>query len=185
LKAQAGALWPFTEGRGTQWRYRVGDDPAADPARGRFDFYGLPDHRARIWLRPHEPPGERPDDSYPLWLTTGPVLEHWGGGAMTRRVPPLNRGLPHSYVELNAADAERARIRDRETVRLVSRRGAIEAEARIDYRSQPPRGSVFVPWFDEGVAVNRLLGDAACPLSGQPERTCAVRVEKLGARSAQ
>jgi nitrate reductase NapA len=39
---------------------------------------------------------------------------------------------------------------------------------------------VFVPSFDEAEPVNRLMLDAACPLSGQPDgRKCAVRVERL------
>ena len=44
--------------------------------------------------------------------------------------------------------------------------------------------ATFVPWFDEAVPVNRLTLDASCPLSGQPDLTCAVRVERLPAGSA-
>ncbi|MGE0552898.1 MAG: molybdopterin-dependent oxidoreductase [Gemmatimonadales bacterium] len=179
LAARAGVLWPAVGDREVEWRFRPDADPAADPSVGSIDFYGWPDHRARIWLRPHQPPAERPSERYPYWLGTGPVLEHWGGGALTQRIPPLHRGLPHAYVELNREDAARLGVRDRSRVRVVSARGAIEAEARIDYRSQPPRGSVFVPWFDEGVAVNRLTGDRTCPLSGQPDRSCAVRIERV------
>jgi nitrate reductase NapA len=68
----------------------------------------------------------------------------------------------------------------------VSRRGALDIEARIDYRSQPPRGQVFVPAFDEALRINLLMLDAYCPLSGQPDGSkCAVRVERLAARGAQ
>jgi nitrate reductase (cytochrome) len=66
----------------------------------------------------------------------------------------------------------------------VSRRGSIDLEARIDYRSQPPRGQVFVPTFDEARPINRLTLDASCPISGQPDGAkCAVRVERVPARS--
>jgi nitrate reductase NapA len=66
---------------------------------------------------------------------------------------------------------------------LVSRRGSVEAEARIDYRSQPPKGVVFVPAFDAAVPINRLTIDACCPLSGQPDGgPSAVRVERVGSR---
>jgi nitrate reductase NapA len=186
LRAQPGVLWPYVDGRGTQWRYSTAHDPAADRARGAFDFYGHANHRAWIWLRPYEPAAESPDAAYPFWLTTGPVLEHWGKGSMTQRIPTLHRALPHAYVEINREDANRLGIRNRDTVRLVSRRGSLEIEARLDYRSQPPRGQVFVPWFDETVPVNRLTLDACCPLSGQPDAAkCAVRVERLPARSAR
>jgi nitrate reductase NapA len=183
LRAQPGVIWPYVDGRETRWRYNPLHDPAAAGNRGAFDFYGHPDHRAWIWLRPHEPPAESPDREYPYWLTTGSVLEHWGAGSMTQRVPILHRALPHAYVEINAEDARALRIRNRETVRLVSRRGSLELEARIDYRSQPPQGVVFVPWFDEARPVNRLTLDASCPLSGQPDTKCAVRLERLPVRS--
>ncbi len=64
---------------------------------------------------------------------------------MTQRIPTLHRSIPHAYVEINREDATRLGIRDGETVRLVSRRGSLEIEARIDYRSQPARGQLFVP----------------------------------------
>jgi nitrate reductase NapA len=180
LRARPGVLWPYVNGRETQWRYNPEHDPAADRARGTVDFYGHPDHRAWIWLRPYEPPAESPDRAYPMWLGTGPVLEHWGAGSMTQRIPTLHRALPHAYVELNREDATELGIRNRETVRLVSRRGTLDIEARLDYRSQPPRGQVFVPSFDETLPVNRLTLDACCPLSGQPDGSgCAVRVERL------
>jgi nitrate reductase NapA len=66
----------------------------------------------------------------------------------------------------------------------VSRRGSLEVEARLDYRSQPPRGQLFMPSFDEALPVNRLTLDACCPLSGQPDGSkCAVRVERLPVKS--
>jgi nitrate reductase NapA len=185
LRNEPGLQWPYTEGRPTRWRYSTTDDPAADAARGAVDFYGHPDHRAWIWLRPHEAAAEAPDRSYPFWLTTGGVLEQWGTGTMTQRIPALHRALPNAWVELNPEDARTLGIRNRERVRLVSRRGALDIEARIDYRSQPPRGLLFAPVFDEAAPVNRLMLDAYCPLSGQPDGSkCAVRVERLAARGA-
>jgi nitrate reductase NapA len=185
LRARPGVRWPYVAGRETRWRYNTAHDPAADRARGAFDFYGHPDHRAWIWLRPYEPAAEAPDREYPFWLGTGAVLEHWGTGTMTQRIPTLHRSIPHAYVEMHREDAKALGIRNGERVRLVSRRGALEVEARLDYRSQPPRGQLFVPSFDEAVPVNRLTLDACCPLSGQPDGgKCAVRVERLPARSS-
>ncbi len=181
LRSGPGALWPSGNGRETQWRCNTALDPAADRARGDYDFYGHQDHRARIWLRPHEPPAEAPDGEYPFWLTTGSVLEHWGTGSMTQRIPLLHRAVPRAYVEINRDDAKRLGIRNGEMVRLVSRRGSLDIEARIDQRGQPPRGLLFAPSFDETLKVNRLTLDACCPISGQPDGKCAVRVERLSA----
>lgn len=183
LRARAGMLWPAPNGRETMWRYNAAHDPAARRARGQFDFHGHADGRARIWLRPHEPPAESPDREFPFWLQTGAVLEQWGSGTLTQRIPTLHRAVPSAYVELNGDDAKRLGIRNGDTVRIVSRRSFLEIEARIDYRSQPQRGMLFVPSFDATLPVRRLLHDSSCPLSGQPETTtCAVRVERLAAR---
>lgn len=186
LRAAPGLQWPFVAGRETRRRYSVTEDPATDGALGAFDFYGHADHRAWIWLRPFEPAAEMPDQAFPFWLCTGAVLEHWGAGSMTQRIPTLHRALPHAYVELNREDARTLGIREMERVRLVTRRGVLELQARIEYRCQPPRGQVFVPTFDEALAVNRLMLDASCPLSGQPDGAkCAVRVERIGARGTR
>jgi nitrate reductase NapA len=186
LRGKSGVLWPFVNGRETRWRYNTAHDPAANPARGAFDFYGHPDGRAWIWLRPHEPPAESPNADYPFWLTIGPVLEHWGAGSMTQRVPTLHRAVPRAYLEMHRDDARRLGVQNGETVRVASRRGSLEIEARIDYRSQPQRGQLFVPSFDETLPVRRLMLDASCPLSGQPDTTtCAVSVERLPGRSGR
>jgi nitrate reductase (cytochrome) len=179
LRLGPGLRWPYVEGRETLRRYATAADPAADPARGTFDFYGTPDHRARIWLRPHQPAAETPDGEFPFWLSVGPVLEHAGSGTLTRRVPDLHRAMPGGYVEIHREDARGLGIRAGETVRLVSRRGSLRLPARIDHRSQPPRGQVFVPNFDDGLPVNLLTGDTACPQSGQPATRWAVRLERV------
>ena len=102
---------------------------------------------------------------------------------MTRRIPSLHRAVPRAYVEVNRADARALGIRDGESVRLTSRRGSVELEARIDYRGQPPRGRLFAPAFDERAAVNLLTQESCCPISGQPAYSaCAVRVERIGGK---
>jgi len=99
---------------------------------------------------------------------------------MTRRIPSLHRAVPHAYVELHPTDAEELGIRNGEPVRLVTRRGSMEIQARIDYRARPERGEVFVPFFDESRRVNELTLDAYCPISGQPDyKKCAVRVDRV------
>jgi nitrate reductase (cytochrome) len=186
LKERPGIIWPYVDGVETKWRYRAETDPAADPRYGEYDFYGKPDHRAWVWLRPYEPPPEAPDEEYPFWLNTGRVLEHWHSGSLTRRVPTLHQAMPGAYVEVHRDDARRLGVRDGERVRLVTRRGSLELPARVDYRAQPPEGQVFVPFFDERLLVNELTLDAYCPISGQPDyKKCAVRVERLAPRAGR
>ena len=135
-------MWPFVDGHETKRRYKTAYDPAADRAHGAFDFYGTPDHRARIWLRPYEPPAEAPDEEYPFWLVTGRVLEHWHTGSLTRRIPTLHRAVPAAYVELNREDAAELGIRDRERVRLVTqpRRARARGAHRLPCAARAPPG---------------------------------------------
>ncbi len=89
----------------------------------------------------HVPPGERPDDEYPMVMTTGRVLYHWHGGEMTRRASGLLAVYPEALIEVSVEDAQRLGIADGDLVRLVSRRGAVEAKAWMTDRVS--RGLVF------------------------------------------
>ncbi|MBL8800514.1 MAG: molybdopterin-dependent oxidoreductase [Planctomycetes bacterium] len=181
LKTTRGLLWPVVDGKETRYRYAGGHDPYV--AKGRdVHFYKAKGYgeRAAIWLRPSHPPAEVPDAEYPLWLCTGRVLEHWHTGSLTRRVRQLHQAMPRSYVELNRADASALGVKSGDLVRLKTRRGAMEFEARIDGRGQPPRGSVFVPFFDESLLINELTLDAMDNISKEPDyKKCAVRVERV------
>lgn len=177
LRKRPGVQWPFVNGMETKWRYNSKYDPAAKG--DDFDFYGKPDHKAWIWLRPYEPPAESPDSEYPFWLNTGRVLEHWHTGSMTRRIPILHRAVPESYVEVNPDDAARLGITNGSKVKITSRRGSTVMKASINGRGNPPRGMVFVPFFDEKYLINEVTLDAFCPISKQPDyKKCAVKLER-------
>jgi nitrate reductase NapA len=177
LKSRPGIMWPFVDGKEVKWRYNRKYDPAAK--NGDFDFYGQPDHRAVIWVRPFEKAPEEPDQQYPYILNTGRVLEHWHSGSMTRRIPILHRAVPAAYVELNPEDAVELGIKNSDQVLLSSRRGEIKLTASIGERAIPARGQVFVPFFDESKLINELTLDSYCPISMQPDyKKCAIKVEK-------
>ena len=98
---------------------------------------------------------------------------------MTMRVPQLARAMPQAYCELHRADAQRLGVADGDVVVIESRRGQLELPVWLDGRGQPPPGSVFVPFFDEQLAINLVTLEAHDPLSKQPDyKKCAVRVRK-------
>ena len=181
LKETRGKLWPVVDGKETPYRYAAGFDPYVKKDKG-VHFYKAKGYgeRAAVWLRPYHPPAEVPDYDYPFWLSTGRVLEHWHTGSMTRRVDQLHQAVPEAYVELNRADAIELGINDGDRVQLVSRRGEMELAAKVDGRGKPPRGSVFVPFFDESKKINELTLDAMDNISKEPDyKKCAVRVERV------
>jgi nitrate reductase NapA len=181
LRETRGLRWPVVDGKETRYRYAAGHDPYVKKERG-VHFYKAKGYgeKAAFWLRPYHPPAEVPDDEYPFWLTTGRVLEHWHTGSMTRRVKQLHQAVPQAYVEINRADALELGIAPGDRVRLISRRGELVLQSQIDGRGQPPRGTLFVPFFDEGKLVNRLTLDAMDNISKEPDyKKCAVRIERV------
>ena len=186
LVATRGMRWPVVEQpdgswQETRWRFVEGLDPFVEKGKG-IDFYHskTKDGRAQIWERPYVAPPEMPDGDFPFWLCTGRVVEQWHTGSMTDRVPQIHAAMPEAYVELNSKDAREQGISDGDPVRLTTRRGELIMPARVGGRGEPPRGSVFVPFFDENLLINKLTLGAHCPVSKQPDyKKCAVQVSPV------
>ncbi|HFD78994.1 MAG TPA: nitrate reductase catalytic subunit NapA [Gammaproteobacteria bacterium] len=174
-----GLRWPVIDGKETLWRYREGYDPYVKDGE-EIRFYGRPDGKANIITAPYEPPAESPDDEYNLWLCTGRILEHWHSGSMTRRVPELYRAFPDAVIFMHPDDARERGLRRGLAAKVVSRRGEITARIETRGRNRPPRGLIFIPWFDAGRLVNKLTLDATDPLSKETDyKKCAVKVVKV------
>ncbi len=173
-----GLRWPFVDGKETLWRFREGYDPYVKSGEG-VRFYGKPDGRANIFALPYEPAAEEPDAEYDLWLSTGRVLEHWHSGSMTRRVPELYKAFPDAVVFMHPDDAEARDLRRGQQALAVSRRGEIKIRVETRGRNRPPKGLVFMPWFDAGVLVNKLTLDSTCPISKETDyKKCAIKIIK-------
>ncbi len=173
-----GLRWPVIDGKETLWRFREGYDPHVKEGEG-VKFYGKPDGRANIIFAPFEPAAEVPDEDYDLWLSTGRVLEHWHSGSMTRRVPELHRAVPSAVIFMHPRDARDRGFKRGEVVEVQTRRGELTTRVETRGRNRPPRGLVFMPWFDESQLVNKLTLDATCPLSKETDfKKCACRVVK-------
>lgn len=174
-----GLRWPVVNGKETRWRYKEGSDPYVKAGTG-YQFYGHKDNRAVIFALPYEPPAEAPDADYPFWLSTGRVLEHWHSGSMTRRVPELHKAVPNAVCYMHPEDARALGVRRGDEVMLSSRRGHMHTRVETRGRNKPPRGLVFVPWFDASQLINKLTLDATDPISLQTDfKKCAVRINKV------
>jgi len=173
---ERGLRWPVVKGKETRWRYREGYDPYVKKGSG-VQFYGNKDNRANIYALPYEPPAESPDEIYDMWLCTGRVLEHWHSGSMTQRVPELYRGFPDAVVFMHPEDAVARGVERGSEVKVESRRGQIRARVETQGRNKPPKGLIFVPWFDASILINKVTLDATCPISKQTDyKKCAVKV---------
>jgi anaerobic selenocysteine-containing dehydrogenase len=114
-----------------------------------------------------------------LRLTTGRRLDSFNTGVQTGGyTSPLRHG---ERIEVSPADAERMGLTPGEVVRVVSRRGAVNAPVKIDPGLRA--GLTFMTLhFPDEVETNILTIDAVDPKSGTAEfKAAAVRIEKIAA----
>ncbi|HAQ88292.1 MAG TPA: periplasmic nitrate reductase subunit alpha [Pseudomonas sp.] len=174
---ERGLRWPVVDGKETLWRYREGHDPYVEKGSG-VQFYGYPDKKAIIFALPYEAPAETPDEEYPFWLSTGRVLEHWHTGSMTQRVDELHQAVPDALVYMHPDDARDLKARRGSVVKVISRRGEMQARIETRGRNKPPKGLIFVPFFDANKLINKVTLDATDPISKQTDfKKCAVKIE--------
>ena len=182
LKRESGIKWPCpTEDHpGTDLRYVRGEDPLVPKDHPeRIFFYGSPNKKATVWLRPYQPPFEPADEEYPFILTTGRVIDHWHTATMTGQVPELRKAYPSAFVEINPEDAKTLGINNGDQVMLETRRDKMVFPARVTDTCMP--GLVFCPFFDKRLLVNKLFHDAVDAASKEPEyKICATKVYKQG-----
>jgi predicted molibdopterin-dependent oxidoreductase YjgC len=152
---------------------------------------GSPFLHGRLWAQPregpaapfhvveHDPPVDKLSDEFPIRLTTGRRLDSYNTGVQTAGyTSPLRRG---ETLDIAPEDGARLSIGDGETVRAISRRGAIAVPVRYDATLRP--GLAFMTLhFQDDVPVNILTIDATDPKSGTAEfKASAIRIEKMTA----
>ena len=173
-----GLRWPVVNGKETLRRFVEGSDPYVKAGEG-FKFYGKPDGKAVIFALPYEPAAEEPNEEYDLWMSTGRVLEHWHTGSMTARVPELYRAYPDAQIFMHPEDAKARGLQRGDEVVVASPRGELKTRVETKGRNKPPRGVVFMPFFDARQLVNKLILDATDPLSKETDfKKCPVKVFK-------
>ncbi|HEV2375109.1 MAG TPA: molybdopterin dinucleotide binding domain-containing protein, partial [Streptosporangiaceae bacterium] len=141
------------------------------------DCFAHPDGRARFIPVAYRDAAELPDEEYPLFGTTGRILQHYQSGAQTRRVPELIAAAPEPFVEVHPDTAHHAGLSDGKTARVRSRRGSLLAKVRCVPSLRPD--TVFLPFhFPGDGAANAVTNPALDPVSQMPEfKVCAVRLE--------
>ena len=143
MKRESGLIWPCpTETHpGTNLRYVRGEDPniPADHP-DKIWFYGNPNGKANIWMRPYKGAAEEPDQEYPFYLTSMRVIDHWHTATMTGKVPELLKANPAAFVEVNTEDASRLNIKNGDLV--VVERGAMRLPCQRMSTTPASRGSL-------------------------------------------
>jgi len=168
-----GVSYERLENGGLQWPCPTKEHPGtpilhtAQFARGKGRFMPLE----------YKPPMELPDDDYPLLLTTERNLYHFHTGTMSRKVAGLNTLRNEELVEINPEDALASGIADGEMIKVISRRGKVNAKAMVTEAC--PKGVISMSFHFAESPTNQLTNPAQDPVSKIPElKVCAVRVER-------
>lgn len=142
------------------------------------DRFATPDGLARFHPVEYRGAAEEPDAEYPLYLTTGRVMQHYQSGTQTRRVQQLTEAVPQSFVEIHPSMAISYGIANGDLVRLTTRRGTANAKAQLTPTIR--MDTLFVPFHFNGEGrANLLTNPVLDPVSKMPEfKVCAVRIEK-------
>ena len=173
-----GITYDRLEQQGLQWPCPLEDHPGTKFLHAEMFSRG----RGKFMPLDYKPPREQPDELYPLILTTGRSMYHFHTGTMTRKAEGLNQLKGEEELEINPRDAEALGIGDGDTVRVTSRRGKVNARARVTERSQP--GVVFMTFHFAETRTNFLTNPAIDPVSKIPElKVCAVRIDKVAAEA--
>jgi len=154
-------------------------DSADGPGNEIIFTTGFPTANGRGKIVPANvtPPAEVPDDDYPMILSTGRVLEHWHTGSMTRRANVLDTLEPEAVAFLSPKDLRRFNLWAGDSIRLETRRGAVEVKVRSD--RDVPENMIFMPFCYAEAAANILTNPALDPFGKIPEfKFCAARISK-------
>ncbi len=163
---------------GLQWPCRDESDPGSPFLHGRLWKRPVEGARAPFHAVEHEPPVDALTEEFPIRLTTGRRLDSFNTGVQTGGyASPLR---DPETLDLSPTDAKKLHVVEGERVRVVSRRGEIEAPVRIDPNLRPGLAFLTLHFPDE-VDTNQLTIEAWDPKSGTSEfKATAIRIEKLG-----
>lgn len=170
LEKELGIFWPCPD-IGHPGTPRLFEDLKFPTADGKAHFNAVR----------YRPSAEEPDAEFPVILTTGRVVSQYLSGTQTRRIGSLVDQCPEPFVEIHPALAEVYGIRDKDWVRVESRRGAITVEAKVVTTIRPD--TVFIPYHWPGKkSANLLTIRAYDPTSAMPEfKKAAVRIRRAEA----
>lgn len=157
-----------------QWPCRSLTDPGTPImhvgsfARGKGLFKAIPYKQAQ----------ELPDEEYPYLMSTGRMLYHYNTRAMTGRTEGINQIANHSYIEINAVDAQALGIQEGDKVEVHSRRGKIETYAAVGNRVFPQE--VFMTFHFPDGNVNEITNAVFDDITTIPEyKVCAVAIKPV------
>ena len=162
---------------GLQWPCPTEDHPGSPLLHDRLWNDPVTGPRAPFMPVEFAPPVDALSPDFPMRLTTGRRLDSFNTGVQTGGYSsPLRLG---ETIDLAPEDGVKLGVAEGARVRIISRRGAVDAPVRFDRGLRP--GLAFMTMhFPDEVDTNVLTIDATDPKSGTAEfKASAVRIERL------
>jgi assimilatory nitrate reductase catalytic subunit len=163
------------ENMGIFWPCPSEDHPGT-PRLWEDRKFKTPDGKAHFNAAPYRDPGEVTDKEFPVVLTTGRVVSQYLSGTQTRRIGKLVEQYPEPLLEIHPALAQMYGIKQREMVKVVTRRGEAVFPANIVETIR--KDTVFIPYHWPGKkSANQLTSGNLDPVSKIPEfKVCACQL---------
>lgn len=141
------------------------------------------DGKAHFNPAPYRDPGEVTDEEYPVVLTTGRVVSQYLSGTQTRRIGKLVNQYPEPLVEIHPELAAKYGIKERDLVKVETRRGEGLFPANIVETIR--KDTVFIPYHWPGKkSANQLTPGTLDPISKIPEfKVCACKLTPMGVKA--
>lgn len=138
--------------------------------------FSTPSGRGQFTPLSYAPPAEVVSHEYPFILTTRRSFFHFHS-TLSRKVDGMNVLRGEERVEINPVDAAPLEIEDGDAVRVTSKRGTVQAKAKITQTTPP--GVVSMTFHYPETRTNLLTHGALDPVAKIPEfKVCAVKVER-------
>jgi len=129
----------------------------------------------------YKEPAELASEDYPILLSTGRMIYHYN--VMTRYSDNLDDIRPYELAELNPREAKELGVKDKDVIRVTSRRGSILTRVVVTDKVKP--GMMFMTFHYRESPVNELTNAAYDPITLTAEyKITAVKIEKASEEEA-
>jgi len=123
----------------------------------------------------HIPPGELPDDDYPILLCTGRIMQHYN--VTTQYSAGLNSVWDKEMTQVHPLQAEKLGVVTGSRMKVTSRRGSLITNVWVTDQVQP--GVIWMAHHHSETPTNELTSHHVCDIAGTYEyKVCAVKIEK-------
>ncbi|MDX2047097.1 MAG: molybdopterin-dependent oxidoreductase [Chitinophagaceae bacterium] len=116
---------------------------------------------------------EKPDDDFPLILTTGRIRDQWHTRSKTGKVNKLNQHFSESFLEIHPEDAAERGIKENDLAEVINKRGQVRV--KVKFTEDIKKGVVFLPMHWGKILnsdlnrANNLTNNLVDPLSKEPD----------------